>query len=359
MKIFSCQHCGQLISFENVQCLGCGHLLGYLPDGAVLSALEPAGQGLWRPLAPQSGGQLYRMCFNYSQEQVCNWMVPAEESGAFCRSCRLNQMIPDLSQPENRGRWYRLEVAKRYLIYSLLCLRLPLSTKQQDPQHGLAFAFLADPEPNFQETNKILTGHAQGLITINIAEADDAVREKMRLEMNEPYRTLLGHFRHEVGHYYWEQLVNRSQWLETFRALFGDERTDYDQALQNYYARGVAPDWQQYFVSAYASAHPWEDWAETWAHYLHMIDTLETAQAFGLTVGYPVPGAQPLSSQPLIIGCRPRSLEEMLDRWFPLTYALNSINRSMGLRDLYPFVLSRPAIEKLRFVYEVISWAGD
>jgi hypothetical protein len=218
--------------------------------------------------------------------------VPAEASGAFCQACRLNRTIPDLGRPEHLLRWQRLEAAKHRLVYSLLRLGLALVSKFEDPDTGLAFDFLADPPAGFPDGPNILTGHAQGLITINLAEADDAEREHTRKEMAEPYRTLLGHFRHEIGHYYWEQLVRDGPWLEWFRTMFGDERQDYGACLERHHAEGPPPDWQERFVSGYASAHPWEDFAETWAHYLHIVDTLETADAFGLRIA-PMAGRAP------------------------------------------------------------------
>jgi len=357
MKAFNCQVCQQLIFFENSQCLRCGHTLGYLPEMRVLSALEPAGDDTWWALAPEVQSQHYRMCFNYRQEQVCNWMLPAEDSATFCLACRLNQTIPDLSVLEHRGLWQRMEVAKRRLVYSLMALDLPLIGKQDDPERGLAFAFLADPESPFRESTAVITGHAQGLITLNIAEADDAVRERTRLKMAEPYRTLLGHFRHESGHYYWEQLVRPNDQIEPFRKLFGDERADYDQTLQAHYNNGPLADWQARFVSAYASAHPWEDWAETWAHYLHIVDTLETARNFSLKVVAEGAGAS-IATPGGVTEYRPPSVEAMIASWLPLTYAINSLNRSMGQPDMYPFVLSPTAMEKLGFVHAVISRAA-
>jgi len=305
-----------------------------------MSAMEPAGEELWTSLAPAAEGKHYRMCRNYSQEKVCNWLIPAEEMNPFCRACRLNQIIPDLSQKENHDYWHRLELAKRRLIYDLLRLDLPLVGKQEDSDHGLAFAFLAGPEVDFREQKPVLIGHDKGLITINIAEANAAVREKMRLDMNERYRTLLGHFRHESGHYYWFRLIYQSEWLEPFRQLFGDEQENYGVALQRYYSGSVATDSDQRFISTYAGAHPWEDWAETWAHYLHMEDTLETAEAWGLT-----------------FNPRSISIEAMRDKWVQLTCAINNINRSMGMQDAYPFVITPLALEKLRFVQNVIRQA--
>ncbi len=211
MQAFTCQACQQLIFFENVQCLRCGRTLGYLSEVGVLSALEPLGGDLWRALDYEADSRSYRMCRNYRQENVCNWMVSAEETDTLCLACRFNQTIPDLAVPEHRGLWQRLEVAKRRLIYGLLGLRLPLINKQQDAERGLAFAFLAVADPQFRETNAVKTGHEQGLITLDIKEADDAVRERTRLEMSEVYRTLLGHFRHESGHYYWERLIRSNR----------------------------------------------------------------------------------------------------------------------------------------------------
>jgi hypothetical protein len=357
VKNFHCDSCWQPIFFENVQCVTCQHTLGFLPDLMAMSALEPADTEQWRALAPQAQGRLYRMCQNYHQEQVCNWMVPVENPELFCQSCRLNKTVPNLSQPQNRTHWQRLETAKRRLVYSLLSLGLPLLNKQDSAKQGLAFAFLADPDPSFKENAQVMTGHANGLITINVAEADDAVREKTRLNMNEVYRTVLGHFRHEIGHYYWERLIRYSNWLTPYRERFGDEREDYNQALQRHYEQGPQADWQQRYISAYASVHSWEDWAETWAHYLHMVDTLETAVAFGLTVKPREPKAPAMKADLDIIGRQPEFFDKLLENWLALTFAINSINRSMGQKDLYPFILSDLVIAKLRFVHDLIHEA--
>ena len=133
-------------------------------------------------------------------------------------------MIPDLSLPENLSRWRALEAAKHRLFYTLFQLRLPVETQAESPA-GLAFQFLADVGPG---APSVMTGHADGVITINLAEADDAERERRRQQMGELYRTLLGHFRHEIGHYYWDRLIANTPHLEEFRRIFGDERQDYD-----------------------------------------------------------------------------------------------------------------------------------
>ncbi|MBY0527881.1 MAG: putative zinc-binding peptidase [Gemmataceae bacterium] len=352
MKVFHCDHCEHLLFFENVQCVRCNHVLAYLPDRRDMAALEPAGPDRWRPLSPGFGADTYRLCRNYTEQNVCNWAVPADDANGYCLSCRLTRIIPDLSQTGNHEAWYRLEVAKRRLVYSLLCLDLPL---QGNAAGGLVFEFLAD----LPGAPPVLTGHDHGRITVNVAEADDAEREKRRTAMHEGYRTLLGHFRHEVGHYYWEQLVQDGSSLGDFRERFGDERQDYGDALQRHYKAGPPADWQERFISAYASAHPWEDWAETWAHYLHITDTLETAASCGLRLRPQRPDEPVLKAEPPMRGCRPTSFERMIEQWFPLTYVLNNLNRGMGLPDGYPFVLSPAVIQKLRLVHEIVTAAAQ
>ncbi len=349
MKIFHCDHCHQLIFFENSTCTRCGHALAFLPDLGVMGSLDPLDATHWRsPLVP---GRTWRLCRNYSEHDLCNWAVDARDPESLCRSCRLTQLIPDLSVQGNRDAWFRLEVAKRRAICNLLQLRLPVRSRDEDPGHGLAFEFMAATAGQ-----PAVTGHATGVITIDIAEADDAQREKLRAQLGEAYRTVLGHIRHEIGHYYWDLLVRDGHWLEPFRRWFGDERQDYQAALQRHYAAGPASAWQARFVSAYASAHPWEDWAETWAHYLHMVDTLETAAAAGVSL-QPWRSDEPRIDAALVP--RPEApFDRLIQDWYPLTYLLNNLNRGMGLPDAYPFVLSPPAVEKLRFVHAVVASAS-
>jgi hypothetical protein len=226
-----------------------------------------------------------------------------------------------------------------------------MPNRTDDPNRGLTFEFLADPESGGP---KVLTGHANGVITINIAEADDAERERRRTLMGEPYRTLLGHMRHESGHYFWDRFIAGSPEIDEFRSLFGDERADYNTALGNYYARAHV-GWQDGFVSAYATAHPWEDWAETWAHYLHMVDTLETAAACGLSLKPRRSDEPTLPEAPYPVSPQPAAFERLIDSWFPLTYMLNNLNRGLGLCDAYPFVLSPAVIAKLKFADDVVG----
>jgi hypothetical protein len=348
MKLFQCQACGQVLYFENTRCERCGRRLGFLPDVATLSALEPAGAA-WAPLARGAAPQ--RFCAN-AEYDACNWLVPEGSATPYCRACRHNRVVPDLGISENVLRWRTIETAKHRLIYTLLRLRLPLATRAEDPEHGLAFDFLAETDDAVSEN--VMTGHASGVITIALAEADDAERERRRAQMHEPYRTLLGHFRHEAGHHVWDLLVRDSVFLEGFRALFGDERADYGAALARHYAAGAPTGWRDGFISAYATAHPWEDWAETFAHYLHMIDTLEMARAFGLRVDPMVTRDPALTSEVTFDPHAAADVAALIEAWLPLTFALNSLNRTMGEKDLYPFVISPRVVEKLGFVCRMV-----
>lgn len=361
MRTFLC-FCGNKLFFENTRCQVCGRVLGYLPNSGLLSAMEPLDAVHWQAL-PAAAEQSYRMCANYAQENVCNWMVAADDADPFCLACRLNETIPNLSAPYHRLYWAKIEASKRHLFYTLYGLGLPIFDRRMDPKRGLAFAFLADTPvtdeslaPNYA-AESITTGHARGLITINLAEADDAARARMRERMKERYRTLLGHFRHEIGHYYWDLLVRDSAWLAPFRTHFGDERRDYSLALTSYYDHGPPDAWQNTYISAYATAHPWEDWAETWAHYLLLTDTLETAYDLGfMAEADKAPASALVQTVPKAQHCV-NSAEDctlLLDNWTRLTLAINAINRSRGLPDAYSFLISDPARNKLRFVHDLI-----
>ncbi|MEN9578256.1 MAG: hypothetical protein RJA70_1265 [Pseudomonadota bacterium] len=325
MKLFRCA-CGAQVFFDNTLCLACKRELGFIPESFELATLDDANPSPWRK------------CHNYSHEGVCNWLVETSATEELCQACRLNHVIPDLSQPQNRTRWLEVEKAKRRLIYSLNRLALPVTPKSVDYQKGLSFDILASAGGAY-----VLTGHSDGLITLNLDEADVVRREETRLAMKERYRTLLGHFRHEIGHYYWDRVVDGTPELADFRAMFGDERANYEEALQAYYARETPINFSDYAISSYATAHPWEDFAESFAHYLHMIDTLETAQQFGFV------SEESYSCQNSTV------FELLMGEWMKLTVALNSLNRSMGLPDAYPFAISERVSGKLRFIHELIQ----
>jgi hypothetical protein len=349
MKLFRCQACDNLVYFENRTCGRCGHRLGYIPELEIIAAVEPAGEPNWTPL--KADGAARRFCAN-ADHDVCNWMLPPGSAGELCVACRHNDTIPDLSNPAHVASWRELELAKHRLFYSLLRWSLPLKTRAEDSRHGLAFEFLADPPQG--SGVKVMTGHDEGIVTIALTEADSAERERRRSQLDEPYRSVLGHFRHEIGHHYWDVLVRDGGRLEACRAVFGDDTQDYGEALKRHYSEGAPPNWQESFVSAYATSHPWEDFAETWAHYFHIVDTLEMASAFGMSIepAIDTDGAYTarLDFDPYVEG----TIEEIIDAWAPFVLAMNSINRAMGRPDLYPFVLAPAVVEKLRFIHDLV-----
>jgi hypothetical protein len=351
MKIFQCNKCFHPIFFENTICEKCGSSLGYLSRHTVLSTLVESGE-TWKALAHP--GAFYRYCKNHDYG-VCNWLVLADSDKTLCTACELNGTIPNLDNSIHLRAWHDLEYAKHLLVYSLLRFGLPLQNKSEAPETGLSFDFLSS-DPTVSEEPGILTGHSQGIVTINIAEADSAHREQARNKMAEPYRTLIGHFRHEIGHYYWERLVmTDSKTLQAFRELFGDERTKYAEALQRYYEKGPPADWREYFISDYSAAHPWEEWAETWAHYFHLVDILETAHSFRISLNPNLYGMTSLKMLADFDPYRQPNFETIISTCIPLTFAINSLNRSMGQPDLYPFILPPPVLGKLRFIHQLLQ----
>jgi hypothetical protein len=230
-----------------------------------------------------------------------------------------------------------------------------LHSKRQDARSGLEFQFLSDSIRANGDQSRVLTGHDNGLITINVAEADDVYRETQRQLHREPDRTLLGHFRHEIGHYYWDLLIAGSDRLEEFRQIFGDERADYQAALNHHYDQGPPENWADDFISAYATTHPWEDWAESWAHVMHMVDALDTAHFVGLSVKPSRADEPALSVPPEPTRAYVGDFDNLVKEWGTLTYVLNNLTRGLGLADAYPFVLSAPIVGKLRFVCGAIA----
>ena len=354
MQIFNCGHCGHVVFFDSVQCMHCASTLAFLPDQTTMAALAPApeaGAGLWRRLGSVQPCGLYRLCYNHTTWDACNFGVPAASPHLLCIACRQTHRLPDLSDPANLRHWIRIEEAKRQLFYTLARLGLQPTDDSAPPHAGPTYAFLADlpGEPG------IVTGHHGGTITLNVAEADDDERARRRIALHEPYRTLIGHLRHESGHFYWDRLVRDADKLDAFRAVFSDERQDYTTALSDHYAQGARTDWSHHHVSAYAAAHPWEDWAETWAHYLHMVDLLETAAAYATGLNLPGADAAPREHVANPFGQPAPGFDTMVRQWVPLTLLLNSLNRSLGQQDAYPFALSAGALRKLRFVHDTIA----
>lgn len=339
MRNYSCSNCGNTVYFENVQCVSCGCAIGFDSGSLAMIALEPQSEpGLYRKIDGTSQ-DLFRYCSN-AEFGVCNWLTPANDPNHRCVACDLNRLIPNLSEAGSLQAWRHMERAKKRLVYSLVRLGLPFDGTASS-KGPLTFDFVRNA----------LTGHLDGVVTIDVTEADAVERERQRQHFDEPYRSLLGHLRHESGHYYWMVLVEEAGRVEEFRALFGDERESYRAALARNRSAGPAPDWHLRFVSAYASAHPWEDWAETWAHYLHMVDALDTADAEGLHGRGGVLKGGLVDPHDVY---KDQSIEQLMARWIPLTIAMNSLSRSMGHDDFYPFVIPALAVDKLAFVHGLI-----
>ncbi len=350
MRAFSCRNCGQLVFFENTVCLNCHAELGFSWSKRDLLTLRSSPGGFESlPLsAPNGEAATLQRCAN-SSLAACNWLVDTE--GELCASCSLTRTRPSDDDATGISELQTAEAAKRRLLFELgeLGLRIPMhATADSD---ALAFDLLSS------EHEPVTTGHADGLITLDLAEVDDARRVARRQQLAEPYRTVLGHLRHEVGHYYWPLLADDDAKRRGSRELFGDESSDYQAAMDRHYAKGPPPDWPERHVSAYATMHPSEDWAETFAHYLHIRDTLQTADAYRVSVEGPESGTprvphHAFKPQPAVGG---HEFESLLSAWLPLTYAMNALDRSMGRTDLYPFVLPEAVIEKLGFIHGLVE----
>ena len=344
MQPFPCSICRQLLFFDNSSCLRCGAPVGYIPEEQELVALKAVDDGFER--ADGEPGR-YRHCKNQSVAR-CNWLLDVEDPVELCVSCRLTSVRPNDTETDSLDAFADAEAAKRRLLGQLMALGLPVIDRTVDPEDGVAFELLSSRGRN------VVTGHDSGVITLDLSESDDAHREFVRQQLGEPYRTVLGHLRHEIGHYYWPSLVERSGKLDAFRALFGDERVSYEDALEEHYSEGES-DWSGTHVSQYATMHPWEDWAETFAHYLHIDAGLVTAATIGLEVGEPAlsAGRKAWETREHI------SIGEMVQSWLGLAIGLNAMARSIGQADLYPFVLSPQVVEKLDFVHRCVRAVVD
>lgn len=345
MRTYRCT-CGNQLFFENHLCLHCGADLAFCPACRRLAPLLLEPSGLYRCGHADCAIELIK-CDNYRRHQVCNrairWQSHPGRQERLCSCCRYNRVIPDLSAPGNRDRWRRLEAAKRRLFYTIDLLGLPYGAAEDGFSPPLSFEFKADTSDcEYQpgSTQSVLTGHANGRITINIREADDAEREKLRVQFGEDQRTLLGHFRHEMGHYYWELLV-RGRAEDACKSAFGDhDQLNYAAALERHYQIGPPADWRQSYISAYATMHPWEDFAETFATYLDVVCLLDTAHHAGFSE--------------LRISERP-TLDELVLEYQRIGIALNEMNRTIGLSDPAPGLLAPAVIEKLGFIHLLLA----
>ncbi len=349
MQRFTCS-CGNVIFFGNYTCLKCGGAVGYDPASGGMVRIEP--------------GDRLKRCDNGIKYKVCNWLLPADNSGGLCVACDMNRTIPDPGTGQNLMLWGRMELAKRQLLCTLMRMGIALTSQKANPAQGLAFDIVsALSNPN------VTMGHLNGVITVNLEEADDTYRQINRQQLGESSRTLLGHFRHESAHFMWQRYLSDLAWDDplrlAFRETFGDEWLDYAEALKKHYKQGPAVGWEQSCITAYAASHPWEDWAETWAHYLQIVDGLETCESFGIQVKNI---ALPLVMLPGAAGTLPAALPQSgqsdrdflawLQRWMCLSTVLNEIAGSLGEHPLYPFVIPVRVAQKLRLAHHFATVWG-
>ncbi|HWF70992.1 MAG TPA: putative zinc-binding metallopeptidase [Mycobacterium sp.] len=337
MRDFHCPNCGQRLTFENSTCLGCGSALGFSLE-SMAPLVITTGDGGDKPGFVSASD--YELCANRHLAE-CNWLVPIDDPGGLCTSCALTLERPNDNDADGLAAFARAEAAKRRLVAELYELKLPIVGRDRYPDYGLGFRLLSSAHEN------VMTGHDNGVITLDLAEGDDVHREQLKVEMDEPYRTLLGHFRHEVGHYYFYRLITpSSDYPARFNELFGDPDADYQEALDRHYSEGAPQGWRESFVSSYATMHAAEDWAETFAHYLHIRDTLDTCAWCGLAP------ASATFDRPAL---GPSAFPNIIEMWLPLSWSLNMVNRSMGHDDLYPFVLPSAVLQKMQFIHTVID----
>ena len=335
MQQFYCE-CSQRIMCHHTQCFNCGRILGFDPLMLQMQCLTPCDDGFYR----DAGGVAYRLCPNRIEYHVCNGLVevaPNTSEETRCSGCRLNRTIPNVNRVENVLRWRRLEVAKRRMLAGVAGLGLFVGKIENGFSGGMRFDFIEDKRSHPEvDVHFVTTGHHDGLITVNVLEAEAIERLEQQELMGESYRTLLGHFRHEAGHYFYPQLITD---LPGFTQEFGDPLADYATAVDSYYENGPAADWSQSYISAYASCHPMEDWAECFAHLLHIRDAMETAVNYSL-FPYPQVAGD-------IVG--------MLEQWSGLLAGINEMNQSLGCGEPYPFVLSERVKQKLAYVQATID----
>ncbi len=332
MRAFTCSNCGQLLFFDNSVCLGCSYAVGFVPETLKLDVADPTA----------------RRCANLSLAG-CNWLIADGDPNKLCVSCRLTRTRPNDNDRPAMAAFAVAERAKRQLLFQVLSLGLHVRNRSEDPVTGLAFDLLSS------RNREVMTGHEDGLITLDLSESDAVHREFVRLQLGEPYRTVLGHLRHEIGHYFWPSFTAEPDALAEFRELFGDESISYEDALARHYQSGPPVDWPDNFVSAYATMHPWEDWAETFAHYLHIQAGLETAAAFGLETGLRTKVAARRSLQD---GEPAGAVGSMIHEWLTLSFGLNAMSYALGQESLYPFVLGTTVVKKLDFVHRCIRAAS-
>ncbi|TWT52364.1 putative zinc-binding metallopeptidase [Allorhodopirellula solitaria] len=330
MKTGTCR-CGRRIFFNNHSCLACEAILGRCDECRSLTSFTSHGEHAECDVCHTS----VHACENQNFH-VCRSYV--SDADKLCQWCQFTAVTPDTSIPQQVSQWATMESAKRRLLLELHRLSLPPYVDNLTESHPLSFLFLADTVDEQGNEKRIITGHDQGVITINLAEADSVHRERTRVELGEPQRTLIGHMRHEVGHYIdwaWAMQVDP----EGYHALFGDPQAiDYSQAMDHHYQNGAPENWAENHVSAYATMHPWEDFAETANLYLDIMAIATTANDQDRAHFDLSPQAD-----------MPKLVNEILQ----IVVEASEYNCDLGLAPLLPEQLPPAVIEKLAYVHSL------
>jgi len=344
VQMLRCPRCRSVTVLETLECAGCELAVGFHPPTLTMREATREGVGI--------DDRVWFPCSN--RDWRCNWLVAEDAGAGRCLSCRLNRQRPEASDTIALEKLADASRVMRRLLVQLAELGLPVDP-HYEREGGLAFDLLS----SYSGQGRVTIGHANGVVTIDLVETLDDYREALRIRLREPYRTMLGHFRHEVGHYYQWILVEQTDWIDECRELFGDERASYSEALDRHYREGAPEGWEASYISEYATMHPWEDFAESFAHYLHITDSLTTAAAGGLVLqadrldGLVDADIAPRRSY------QEASTSEMLADWQWLSLLLNRVNHAMGRSDLYPFTITEAVRTKLDFVHRVVQATAD
>lgn len=343
MRAFTCPNCRNYIEFEDLTCRTCEAELGFHHPSSTFHVVSREGTEI--------DGERWFACSN--RAWACNWLA-AEDSGAgTCLASRLIRKRPDADDTLALEKLATTSGKLRMMVYQLLELGLPI-LPWDTYEKGLGFDLLSSKSRG----ENITIGHADGIITIDLVESLDDYRERLRIRLGEPYRTMLGHFRHEVGHYYemvlFDAMPDR---IDRVRELFGDERVSYSDAIDRHYRYGAPENWRESFISEYATMHPWEDFAECFAHYLHITDTLDTAAWSGMVLQARTQGHTPTIDTTIARVTEEIDFDEILEDWLWVSTLLNRINRSMGKDDLYPFHINAVVGDKLGFIHDTVRSA--
>jgi hypothetical protein len=330
--------CNRWLFFGNTACLGCDRSVGRCCACRAMASFSPASTS--ELFSCDNCHAEVQPCANRNLG-ICNCFANQTDStgNVLCTYCEFTRVVPPHDSPDKFSRWRELESAKRRLLIQLSGLEFPPFASKFVPTCPLVFEFKEDTVLPDGSIEAVFTGHENGVITINAHEADSVRREQSRVAFNEPQRTLIGHMRHEYGHFLDLCCIQGDLLRAKYVELFGDPATvDYAEAKTRYYAQGPTGNWPESYVSAYASMHPWEDFAETVNVYLDLMALAETARdQLGSNIDTSANG------------CVATFISELLD----LAITVSEFNFDMGLNALLPERFNDEVVCKLSYVHSL------